>query len=95
MAGAKINIKEKSSNEWWLGELNGFEGYFPISYAKEISTNEKILRCLYDFSAEEKNELTVYENEIVILVEELDDEWFKVKNCDNEGLVPASYVEAL
>ena len=95
MAGAKINIKEKSSNEWWLGELNGFEGYFPISYAKQISTNEKILRCLYDFSAEEKNELTVYENEIVILVEELDDEWFKVKNCDNEGLVPASYVEAL
>ena len=95
MAGAKINIKEKSSSEWWLGELNGFEGYFPISYVKEISTNEKILRCLYDFSAEDENELNVYKNEILILVEELDEEWLKVKSPDDEGLVPVSYVEVL
>ena len=49
---------------------------------------------LYDFTADGDDELTVMEGEGLIVLERDSDDWWKVRNSkDQEGVVPASYVE--
>ncbi|EMR11640.1 hypothetical protein PNEG_00079 [Pneumocystis murina B123] len=48
---------------------------------------------LYDFDAVEDDELSVKENtEVFILDDTSNNDWWKVKKGDHEGLVPASYI---
>ncbi|OBZ77078.1 Actin cytoskeleton-regulatory complex protein sla1 [Grifola frondosa] len=49
---------------------------------------------LYDFTADGEDELTVHEEEHLIVLERDNDEWWKCRNATGaEGVVPASYVE--
>ncbi|CCF49813.1 hypothetical protein NDA11_004326 [Ustilago hordei] len=51
--------------------------------------------AMYDFEAQGDDELTVAENEHLIILEKENDDWWKVRNdAGQEGVVPASYVEA-
>ena len=51
--------------------------------------------AMYDFEAQGDDELTVTENEHLIILEKENDDWWKVRNdAGQEGVVPASYVEA-
>jgi len=92
IAGAKIEVNDSTTGEWWLGTLNGFQGYFPSQYVTLINENDQVLRCVFDFNGEDEKELSVYENDILVLLTQEDD-WFKVRSIDKVGLVPASYVE--
>jgi len=50
--------------------------------------------ALYDFTADGEDELSVTENEEVVVIERDGDEWWKCRNaCGVEGVVPASYLE--
>ena len=50
--------------------------------------------ALYDFTADGEDELSVAENEEVIIIERDGDEWWKCRNARGvEGVVPASYLE--
>ncbi|KAF7332148.1 hypothetical protein MKEN_00095800 [Mycena kentingensis (nom. inval.)] len=51
--------------------------------------------ALYDFEADGADELSVTEGEQLIILERDGDEWWKCRNAKgNEGVVPASYLEA-
>ncbi|KAE8231680.1 hypothetical protein CF326_g3298 [Tilletia indica] len=51
--------------------------------------------ALYDFTAEGDDELSVAENEDLFVLERENEDWWKVRNAaGQEGVVPASYVEA-
>ena len=50
---------------------------------------------MYDFEAQGDDELTVAENEHLVILERENDDWWKMRNdAGHEGVVPASYVEA-
>ena len=50
--------------------------------------------ALYDFEAQGDDELSVSENDQLVLVEKENDEWWKVQNASGAmGVVPAAYVE--
>jgi hypothetical protein len=50
--------------------------------------------ALYDFQAQGDDELTVAEGDVLWIIEQDGDEWWKCRNAnDMEGVVPASYVE--
>ena len=50
--------------------------------------------ALYDFSADGEDELTVHENEELLVIERDGDDWWKCRNAKGkEGVVPASYLE--
>lgn len=93
-SGTIIEISGKNDIDWWKGLCNGFEGYFPRSYVKEISNGDRILRTMYSFTAQNSKELTVTEGEILVLLQH-ENEWLRVMSSNAEGLVPASYVEYL
>nr|GAT54095.1 predicted protein [Mycena chlorophos] len=51
--------------------------------------------ALYDFTADGEDELSVAEGEHLIILERDGDEWWKCRNASGqEGVVPASYLEA-
>ncbi|KAI9509448.1 hypothetical protein F5148DRAFT_1187422 [Russula earlei] len=51
--------------------------------------------ALYDFQAQGDDELTVTEGDALWIIEQDGDEWWKCRNLEgNEGVVPASYIEA-
>ncbi|KDN49560.1 hypothetical protein K437DRAFT_273215 [Tilletiaria anomala UBC 951] len=61
-----------------------------------LAPGEEHAIALYDFEAQGDDELSVAENEKVIIVEKENDDWWKVRNQHGqEGVVPASYVEAI
>lgn len=50
--------------------------------------------ALYDFTADGEDELSVRENEELLIIERDSDDWWKCRNSKGkEGVVPASYLE--
>ena len=52
-----------------------------------------IANVLYDFEAENSEELSVKVNEFVIVIEDPEDGWLKVKRGTDSGYVPSSYIQ--
>ena len=92
MSGCKIELLDKTNSDWWQGRCNGFEGYFPSQYVLEINENDRVLRSLYAFTAQNSKELTVEEGQILVLLYEEDD-WLMVQSSEGNGLIPSSYSE--
>jgi hypothetical protein len=50
--------------------------------------------ALYDFQAQGDDELTVMEGDVLWVIEQEGDEWWKCRNAKGDvGVVPASYIE--
>lgn len=63
---------------------------------KALRPGEEHAIALYDFDAQGDDELSVTENEKLVIVEKENEDWWKVRNqAGKEGVVPASYVEAV
>ena len=98
-AGEKITLTEQSSNGWWKGTLlvsgsRMTEGYFPSEYVMHIDRDDHVLKVLYDFTGGREDEISVLEDDIVVLVENKG-QWCEVKSPNGQGLVPTSYVITL
>lgn len=60
----------------------------------EVEPDEPMAVVLYDFTADGPDELSAKEGERLILLEDDDPDWWKCRNARNqEGVVPASYLE--
>ena len=94
-AGAKDTATEIVSA---LGELSGIskaEGLREVIAAGNGQLQKKG-HMLYDFTAHEKDEVTVAEGDPVIILDDTSsEEWWKVRRVKNgkEGVVPGNYVE--
>lgn len=47
---------------------------------------------LYDYVAQEDDELSIYQGETVSVIETYDDGWWMVANDIDRGLVPSNYL---
>ena len=54
-------------------------------------------KAIYHFQAENNDELTFLENDIIILEETLDEDWArgKIQGSENVGIFPLNFVEKL
>ena len=95
-AGAKDTAEEIVSS---LGELAGMsraEGLREVIAASTGGKAQKNGHMLYEFMAQGEDEVTVAENDDVIILDDAQsEEWWKVRRVKNgkEGVVPSSYVE--
>uniref|UniRef100_G3PBC3 Intersectin 2a n=1 Tax=Gasterosteus aculeatus aculeatus TaxID=481459 RepID=G3PBC3_GASAC len=86
--------------DWWLGQLNGTQGWFPKSYvALETGGNteyEDTQECtqyvaLYTYESPEVGDLTFVEGDVV-MVTEREGEWWRGCIGDQTGVFPSNYV---
>ncbi|KAJ7392259.1 hypothetical protein OS493_013638 [Desmophyllum pertusum] len=94
-AGDKVQVINSADENWWEGTNKSQTGFFPASYVQVISPDAVILRCLFDFSGQEGDELTIQANQIVVQVRNEGNGWIVGRTGSVEGAFPASYVEEL
>uniref|UniRef100_A0AAY4AB60 Intersectin 2b n=1 Tax=Denticeps clupeoides TaxID=299321 RepID=A0AAY4AB60_9TELE len=93
-----ITVLEQQES-WWLGQLNGVQGWFPKSYvtvlsASDIQANLKMLPyvALYRYESPEPGDLTFSEGDTIVVTEK-EGEWWKGCIGDRYGLFPFNYVK--
>ena len=58
----------------------------------------KIAKVLYDYEANLDDDITVHENENVVILDDTDPDWWKVRVVSKngqEGMVPKTYIEVM
>ncbi|XP_026174833.1 intersectin-2a [Mastacembelus armatus] len=92
-------------NDWWLGQLNGTQGWFPKSYVTletggntdvdAFDTSDSVQLeeyvALYTYESPEVGDLTFVEGDVV-LVTEREGEWWRGCIGDQAGVFPSNYV---
>ncbi|XP_056092220.1 sorbin and SH3 domain-containing protein 1 isoform X14 [Rhinichthys klamathensis goyatoka] len=111
--GETVYITRQIDNNWYEGEYRGHVGIFPISYVEKIPPSERhqparppppaqsreigeaIAR--YNFNADTNVELSLRKGERVILVRQVDKNWFegKIQGTNKQGIFPVSYVDVV
>jgi len=56
--------------------------------------NVKIMRAVYDYTAEEEDELSFISGDILYILDMSDQDWWKARCKGKEGLVPSNMVES-
>ena len=75
-----------------MGELRGKQGYFPSNYVQEASSSENVT-ALYEYDAQEANELSFKEGDVIKIVKKNEDGWWLGELRGKQGLLPSSYVQ--
>ncbi|KAK9709057.1 hypothetical protein K7432_009284 [Basidiobolus ranarum] len=94
--------------DWWYGKLesNGSKGWFPKSYVEQdVGTAELpdfnapakpfVARVLYDYQAQQSDELSVKADAQIDILEKIDENWWRAQVEGHIGLVPSTYCEEL
>uniref|UniRef100_A0A8D3AD92 Intersectin 2a n=1 Tax=Scophthalmus maximus TaxID=52904 RepID=A0A8D3AD92_SCOMX len=86
-SGEAITAVLQQRDQWWLGQLNGTQGWFPKSYV----TLETEYVALYTYESPEAGDLTFVEGDVV-MVTEREGEWWRGCIGDQTGVFPSNYV---
>uniref|UniRef100_A0A8B9GSA7 Sorbin and SH3 domain containing 2b n=1 Tax=Astyanax mexicanus TaxID=7994 RepID=A0A8B9GSA7_ASTMX len=111
--GETVYITRQIDNNWYEGEQHGKVGIFPISYVEKIPVSERnqpvrppppaqsreigeaVAR--YNFNADTNVELSLRKGERVILLRQVDQNWFegRIPETNKQGIFPVSYVDVI
>ncbi|KAA0709316.1 Sorbin and SH3 domain-containing protein 2 [Triplophysa tibetana] len=109
--GETVYITRQVDNNWYEGEYRGHVGIFPISYVEKISPLERHQPARppppaqskeigeafarYNFNADTNVELSLRKGERVILLRQVDQNWYegKILGTNKQGIFPVSYVD--
>ncbi|XP_019849936.1 PREDICTED: formin-binding protein 1-like isoform X2 [Amphimedon queenslandica] len=81
--GSTDNVK--AQEEWFSDDEDGG--------SKDQSGDAGVWIMVYDFEAQNEDELSCRANDIVTIIEDLGDGWLRVRKGKDEGYVPQSYVQ--
>ncbi|KAM6205978.1 sorbin and SH3 domain-containing protein 2 isoform 2-T2 [Sarcoramphus papa] len=111
--GDTVYILRKIDQNWYEGEHHGRVGIFPISYVEKLFPPEKAQPARppppaqigeigeaiakYNFSADTNVELSLRKGDRVILLKQVDQNWYegKIPGTNRQGIFPVSYVEVI
>ncbi|XP_061684886.1 sorbin and SH3 domain-containing protein 2 [Syngnathoides biaculeatus] len=111
--GDAVNIVRQIDNNWYEGEHRGRVGIFPIAYVEKMASSEKpqpsrppppahvreigeaVAR--YNFNADTNVELSLRKGERVIVIRQVDQNWYegKIPDTTKQGIFPVAYVDLL
>ncbi|XP_064784920.1 sorbin and SH3 domain-containing protein 2-like [Oncorhynchus masou masou] len=109
--GDAVNIIRQIDSNWYEGEHRGRLGIFPISYIEKMLLPEKqqpirppppahvkkigegVAR--YNFNADTNVELSLRKGERVILLRQVDQNWYegKIPDTNKQGIFPVAYID--
>ncbi|KAI8978550.1 hypothetical protein BDB01DRAFT_799172 [Pilobolus umbonatus] len=92
-----LYIVDKEDSDWWKAELKQTEtpgpiGLVPASYLEEVVPMGTV-RAEYEYTAQQEEELSFEEGDILEVLEKEDPDWFLVRAQNGMiGLAPSNYV---
>ncbi|XP_042186534.1 sorbin and SH3 domain-containing protein 2 [Oncorhynchus tshawytscha] len=109
--GDAVNIIRQIDSNWYEGEHRGRLGIFPISYIEKMLLPEKqqpirppppahvkkigegVAR--YNFNADTNVELSLRKGERVVLLRQVDQNWYegKIPDTNKQGIFPVAYID--
>ncbi|XP_045070068.1 sorbin and SH3 domain-containing protein 2 isoform X2 [Coregonus clupeaformis] len=109
--GDAVNIIRQIDSNWYEGEHRGRLGIFPISYIEKMPLPEKqqpirppppahvreigegVAR--YNFNADTNVELSLRKGERVVLLRQVDQNWYegKIPDTTKQGIFPVAYID--
>ncbi|KAH9000105.1 hypothetical protein EDB92DRAFT_1829327 [Lactarius akahatsu] len=105
-SGDEIGIKEdqllllveKTDDDWWKVKVKGDDqsGLVPSAYV-ESAEHSSIVKAQYDYAAVAEGELSVKEDQLLLVFGPEEDGWLLVQDKDDGkvGYVPGNYIEAV
>lgn len=98
-AGEKITLLERIGDDWLRGKVDSREGIFPRSFVDVIidlpsaGATPSTAKALFDFAAEEGDELSFKSGDVIAITERVNDEWLLGTLGGKSGRFPAQFVE--
>ncbi|XP_060526591.1 SH3 domain-containing kinase-binding protein 1-like [Cylas formicarius] len=105
--GDVIKNVVKKSGGWWEGTLNDKKGMFPDNFVRVMDNDSVVLRnkkdltrirqCKVDFSydQEHEDELTLKVGDVIDIIGEAEDGWWRGILNGKEGVFPSNFVTEL
>ncbi|XP_033839932.1 SH3 domain-containing protein 19-like isoform X2 [Periophthalmus magnuspinnatus] len=101
--GAMIRVLERVDAEWRRGRVEDREGLYPAAFTQPATKAQPITAqhsdakatALFDFTAENDDELTLKVGDILTQVEPVDEQWIMGVVGDKRGIVPKNYISQL
>ncbi|XP_032926433.1 proline-serine-threonine phosphatase-interacting protein 1 isoform X2 [Catharus ustulatus] len=75
--------------------LERTDGVYATLLVNEIAGTSRDYRVLYDYTAQNVDELDISEGDIVVVIAENEDGWWTAERNGQQGFVPGSYLEKL
>uniref|UniRef100_A0A674D718 Intersectin-1 n=1 Tax=Salmo trutta TaxID=8032 RepID=A0A674D718_SALTR len=98
--GQLILIRKKNPGGWWEGELQARGkkrqiGWFPANYVKLLSPSTTVCQVIgmYDYMAQNDDELPFGKGQIINVLSREDPDWWKGELNGSVGLFPSNYVK--
>nr|CAG4709859.1 unnamed protein product [Naegleria fowleri] len=98
--GQTILVYEKDEAGWWKGAVESTPnkvGLFPSNFVVDTSSKAsgKTTSALYDYDAQESNELSFKTGDVIEVLEESEGGWFMGRNLSTNkvGLFPSNFTE--
>ncbi|KAI8341915.1 hypothetical protein BC941DRAFT_369299 [Chlamydoabsidia padenii] len=97
-----LYILENDDPDWWKAQLKttsldqvGPVGLVPSNYIDEAEPIGTV-KAIFDYQAQQEEELSFHEDDILVLYENDDPDWFLVKSREGHiGLAPSNYIETI
>uniref|UniRef100_A0A671WT35 Intersectin 2a n=1 Tax=Sparus aurata TaxID=8175 RepID=A0A671WT35_SPAAU len=99
--GDVITAVLQQREDWWLGQLNGTQGWFPKGCVtletaggteyEDTHRHTPLYVALYTYESPEMGDLTFVEGDVVIVTER-EGEWWRGCIGDQTGVFPSNYV---
>ncbi|XP_066149898.1 CD2-associated protein isoform X2 [Euwallacea fornicatus] len=92
---------------WWEGTLSGKTGYFPDNFVKVLSTDGVTLRhpkeaarirqcrAVFSYQRDQEDELTLRTGDIITVVGEEEEGWWRGLLNGKQGVFPCNFVEEI
>lgn len=97
--GALIQVTEHIDAEWRRGRVEGKEGLYPVAFTQpyhaQPAAGRGSARAVFDFTAENEDELTLKVGDIITQVESVDEQWILGVVGGKRGIVPKNYISLL
>lgn len=89
----------KKAGGWWEGVLNDKKGVFPDNFVKLIENdttkNRKQCRVIFNYNQDHEDELTLSVGDIVDILGEEEEGWWRGILNGREGVFPSNFVEEI
>ncbi|XP_075469724.1 SH3 domain-containing protein 19 isoform X3 [Ascaphus truei] len=108
-SGETVYLLEKIDSEWYRGKCRSNTGIFPANHVRvmvdvpdkvqqrqtSLTSCTKGPRCMarFEFIADQKNELSFSEGDVILLKEYINDEWARGESKGHTGIFPINFVE--